>query len=82
MNINVSEAKAHLGRYVESAAQGAHFIICGRNRPLAELRPLTGGAASGTPLRLGVLRGQFSVPPDFNLPLEDFERDYYGDKAE
>lgn len=82
MNINVSEAKAHLGRYVEHASQGAHFIICGRNRPLAELRPLSSGAASGNPLKLGVLRGQFSVPSDLNLPLEDFERLYYGDKAE
>jgi prevent-host-death family protein len=35
--INLSEAKAHLGKYVKQAKKGKVFVICERNEPAAEL---------------------------------------------
>lgn len=69
MNLNVSQAKAHLGRYVSQAAKGKRFVICERNRPVAELRGLDAIEPQTKPLTLGLLKGCFSVPPDLNEPL-------------
>jgi prevent-host-death family protein len=79
MNVNVSEAKAHLGRYVSQAAKGKRFVICDRNRPVAELRGLSDNTPSAKPLKLGLLKGQFNVPVTFNDPLDDFEQAFYGE---
>jgi len=79
VNINVSQAKAHLGQYVRQAARGKRFIICARNRPVAELRGLDMTSDTPAPLKLGVLKGQFSVPADFTQPLREWERTFYGE---
>jgi len=77
MTVNLSEAKAHLGRYVAKAAGGEVITICERNRPIAELHP---AQVSRRPrkLTLGTLKEQFQVPDDFNAPLPDFEAAFYG----
>ncbi len=80
MNVNLSEAKAHLGQYVEQAASGSHFLICARNRPMAELRPLTRPLDARKPLKMGLLKGKFAVPVDFNDRLDGFEKEFYGDR--
>ena len=79
--VNLSEAKAHLGRYVAEASAGKVFIVCERNEPVAELRPLSTLDAPGAarPIKLGLLEGQFKVPDDFTAPLPNFEADFYGD---
>ncbi len=74
--INLNEAKAHLGRYVAKAAKGEVIVLCERNRPIAELRAIS-RAEEGRPLRLGVLKGLFKVPENFDAPLESFEKDFY-----
>ncbi len=79
MNLNVSQAKAHLGRYVSEAARGKRFILCARNRPVAELRGLATTSDTPVPLKLGVLKGRFTVPDDFNQPLREWERSFYGE---
>ncbi len=77
MTVNLSEAKAHLGRYVAQAATGEIITICERNRPIAELHP---ARISPQPrkLKIGKLKGQFEVPDDFNEPLPEFEARLYG----
>lgn len=79
MTVNLSEAKAHLGKYVAQAAGGEVITICERNQPLAELRGII-QAEKGAPLRPGLLKGQFKVPDDFNAPLTEFEEAFYGKK--
>jgi prevent-host-death family protein len=74
--INLNEAKAHLGKYVAKAAKGEVIVLCERNRPVAELRAISQPEA-GRSLRLGVLKGVFKVPNNFDAPLESFERDFY-----
>ncbi len=74
--INLGEAKAHLGKYLAKVAKGEVIVLCERNRPVAELRPISQPEESRA-LRLGVLKGVLKVPEDFNAPLKHFEDDFY-----
>jgi prevent-host-death family protein len=76
--INISEAKAKLGQYLEQVRAGERVVLCQRNRPVAEIRGLPEALVEG-PVQLGVLKDQFEVPDDFGSPLPDFEADYYGE---
>lgn len=77
MTVNLSEAKAHLGRYVAKASVGEVITICERNRPMAELRPVRLSMAPRK-VKLGALKGKFGVPEDFNAALPEFEAAFYG----
>lgn len=57
--------------------KGKTFIIAIRNKPFAELRPLD--SQPPAPLRFGVMKGKFTVPDDFDAPLVEFEKDFYGE---
>lgn len=63
--INIHEAKTHLSRLVEQAAQGEAFVIAKAGRPLVKVVPLAAGEAAGTQ-RLGFLQGKINVPEDFD----------------
>ena len=63
--VNMHEAKTHLSRLVEKAAQGEPFVIARAGKPLVKVVAVDApepGAAS----RTGFLQGQISVPPDFD----------------
>lgn len=66
--INIHEAKTHLSRYVEEAAQGREIIIAKAGKPVARIAPL---AAVKAVRRLGLLDGKARIPDDFNAPLPD-----------
>ncbi len=74
--IPLSEAKAHLGRYLEQVQKGESFLFCNRNQPMARLVGLE-KSDHNRPLRFGSLKGRFRVPDDFDAPLADFEKDFY-----
>jgi antitoxin (DNA-binding transcriptional repressor) of toxin-antitoxin stability system len=84
VKINLSEAKAHLGRYVAEAAAGKVFLVCERNEPMAELRPIASKEhPTPRPIQMGWLEGKVEVPDNFNDPLPEFEAEFYGvDKKE
>jgi prevent-host-death family protein len=64
--VNIHEAKTHLSRLVEQAANGEEIIIAKAGRPMARLVPL----AEGKPVRrLGLMKGQITIPDDFDEPL-------------
>ncbi|MDE0446776.1 MAG: type II toxin-antitoxin system prevent-host-death family antitoxin [Spirochaetaceae bacterium] len=66
--INVAEAKARLSHYLAKVGEGETVLICRRNVPIAELRPIR------TPLRqprpVGIDRGM-TIPDSFFEPLPD-----------
>ncbi|MGE3712286.1 MAG: type II toxin-antitoxin system Phd/YefM family antitoxin [Hyphomicrobiaceae bacterium] len=62
--INIHEAKTHLSRLVEQAANGEPFVIAKAGKPMVKVVPLS--APTGKPKRLGFLEGQISVPDDFD----------------
>lgn len=69
MNVNVVEAKAGLSKLLARVARGETVIICNRNRPVAELRPVR--TARKRPRPLGLASGSFVVPDSFFEPLPD-----------
>ena len=65
--VNMHEAKTHLSRLVEEAAAGQAFVICKAGKPMVRVTPLAqSDEAAPVRSRLGMLRGQFSVPDDFD----------------
>ncbi|MFK5921528.1 MAG: type II toxin-antitoxin system Phd/YefM family antitoxin [Verrucomicrobiota bacterium] len=74
--LKLSEAKAHLGSYARKAAEGEHFIIADRNRPIAMLSPCDDDNKGVQPI-LGLMKEQASIPDDFDAPMEPFENDFY-----
>jgi len=62
--INIHEAKTQLSRYVDQAAQGEEVIIARAGKPVARLMPLAG--QSGLPRTLGLGKGKFTLPDDFD----------------
>lgn len=63
--INIHEAKTHLSRLVEQAAEGDPFVIAKAGRPLVKVVALDAPAA-GQAKRLGFMAGQIAVPDDFD----------------
>jgi len=74
--VNIYELKARFSAYAREVLKGRTFILAIRNKPFAELRPLS----RNTPAKIvfGVLKGKFEMPANFNAPLEEFEQAYYG----
>ena len=65
MIVNIHKAKTQLSRLVDEAAEGNPFIIAKAGKPMVKVTALD--APSGKQIRrLGFLRGQFSIPDDFN----------------
>jgi prevent-host-death family protein len=66
--VNIHEAKTHLSRLVEDAAEGEEIVIAKAGRPVARLVRVG-------PVRkrrkLGWLKGKLKVPDDFDAPLPD-----------
>ena len=77
IQVNIHEAKTHLSRFARMVKKGQTVILCDRNKPFAEIRPLTVDAAGRRPLGLG--RGLIDVPNDFNDPDLEIEAMFYGD---
>jgi prevent-host-death family protein len=67
MIVNIHEAKARLSECLDAAARGERVLICKRNRPIAELRPVA--AAPAVPRPVGTAKGRFVVPETFFEPL-------------
>ena len=40
VRVNIHQAKTHLSRYAKRVQAGETIILCDRNKPIAELRPL------------------------------------------
>ncbi len=66
--VNIHDAKTHLSRLIDQAAQGEPVIIAKSGKPLVKLTALDAPAA---PRRLGFLDGQIAVPDDFDRMGED-----------
>jgi len=77
-SVNIQEAKTHLSRYARRVKAGETIILCERNKPIAEIRPLPKAKRK---VRLGLYEGQFVVPDGFNAPLTEFEGEFYGEEA-
>ena len=78
--VNVHDAKTHLSRYLERVAEGEVIVLCKRNVPIAELRPLP--APRTEPRPAGLAKGRFTVPDEFFEPLPDDLLDAFEGRGE
>ncbi len=63
--VNMHEAKTHLSRLVENAANGEPFIIARAGKPMVKVIAVEAPEA-GAMRRVGFLEGRISVPEDFD----------------
>ncbi len=73
--VGVHEAKTHLSRLLRRVSGGEEVVITRSGQPIAKLVPVVEPERR----RLGLDRGRFTVPDDFDGPLpnevlEAFER--------
>ena len=67
--LNIHEAKTHLSKHLASLGTGDRIILCRRNRPIAEIRPLS--APRSVPRPVGLGKGLVTIPESFFAPLPD-----------
>ena len=67
VEVGVHEAKTHLSRLLMQVAAGEEVVITRSGRPVARLVPVERTGKR----RLGMDRGRFVIPDDFDAPLPD-----------
>jgi prevent-host-death family protein len=73
--VNIFEVKAKLSELIELAERGERVLICRRNHPVAELRPIARTRTTERPLG----GSQIELPESFFAPLPaDVEDTFYG----
>ena len=68
IRVNIAEAKTRLSRYLEAVEGGETVVVCRRNVPIAEIRPVAKPRTEPRPV--GIDRGM-EVPPAFFEPLPE-----------
>ena len=63
--VNIHEAKTHLSRLVDKAASGESFVIAKAGKPMVRVVALD-APSNGQRSRVGFLKGQVTVPDDFD----------------
>jgi antitoxin (DNA-binding transcriptional repressor) of toxin-antitoxin stability system len=69
IRLNIHEAKTHLSKYLAKLEKGETIVLCRRNQPIAEIRPIS--PKRNKPRPIGLDKGKFTVPPEFFEPLPD-----------
>ncbi|HEB81089.1 MAG TPA: type II toxin-antitoxin system prevent-host-death family antitoxin [Chromatiales bacterium] len=67
--LNIHEAKARLSEMLVKVEAGETVVVCRRNKPVAEIRPLP--RKPSTPRPVGLAKEHVRVPPEFHEPLPD-----------
>ena len=68
ITINIHEAKANLSRYLAEVEKGTTVVVCKRNVPIAEIRPLPRKVRVRRPIGLAKDKG-VRLPDSFFEPL-------------
>ncbi len=69
IRLNIQEAKTHLSRYLARLREGETILLCRRNVPIAEIRPLPSRRRKVAPL--GRWKGKIEIPKSFFEPLQE-----------
>ena len=78
--INIHQAKTHLSRLIEEAIEsGDVFVIAKSGRPVAKVTPLS--PSDNRKHRVGFMRGQVSVPGDFDTLGRDAIEDLFAGRG-
>ncbi|MGH2427945.1 MAG: type II toxin-antitoxin system Phd/YefM family antitoxin [Candidatus Limnocylindria bacterium] len=80
IRLNIHEAKTHLSRYLAELERGETIILCKRNVPIAEIRPLPRAGQGRRPI--GLMAGRITVLQSFFDPLPDGQLDAFEGRGE
>jgi len=69
IRLNIHEAKTHLSKHLAALAKGETILLCKRNEPVAEIRPVPHRRTERRPI--GLCAGQFEVTKEFFEPLPE-----------
>ena len=75
---NIHAVKTHLSRFLARVATGETIVICNRNVPVAEIRPVAARRTARRPV--GLAKGTFEVPAAFFEALQESELDRWEGK--
>jgi prevent-host-death family protein len=78
--VNIAEAKAKFSEISRRVQNGERIVLCKNNKPFAQITPLKLTPEGKRPM--GLARGMFTVPKDFNDPDPEIEADFYGDNLD
>ena len=84
INLNINEAKTHLSKCLAKMAKGETIILCKRNKPIAEIRPIKEAQKKKRPIGLAKKEyPEFTVDKSFFEPLpEDLVDSFSGSANE
>lgn len=77
IQININEAKSKLSKYTKMVKEGETVILCERNKPFAEIRPLD--RRGKAPRVFGLSKGVFKLGPEFFEADAEIEKMFYGE---
>jgi antitoxin (DNA-binding transcriptional repressor) of toxin-antitoxin stability system len=78
IRLNIHEAKTHLSKHLRRVKKGESIILCERNVPIAEIRPIK--PENRVPRPIGLDKARLVVPENFNDPLPDWLLDAFEGK--
>ena len=80
---NINEIKTHLSSYLDKVVQGETVIICKRNVPIAEIKPIEHQSQKERPIGLAKKRyPNFELTDQCLEPLpDDVAASFYGENA-
>ena len=79
LRINIHDAKTNLSRYLPRIEAGETILLCRRNVPIAEIRPIEPPRTEKRPI--GLCKGEISIPPSFFDPLDEELLDLFEGKG-
>ena len=79
IRINIGEAKLHFSKYLRRVKKGETIVLCERNVPLAEIRPIKPERRQLRPI--GLDKARLTVPASFFEPLPDWLLDAFEGKT-
>ena len=78
-HLNMHEAKTHLSRYIGDLKEDDVIILCKRNEPVAEIRPISKVVSGTRPIGLG--KGSLRIDESFFEPLPEDIQSLFEGKA-
>ena len=73
MKVNIHEAKTHLSKLAQRVKAGETIILCDRNVPFGELRPISQGSSSISKRPLGFDKGKVVFAEDWDSDETNLE---------
>lgn len=74
-NVNLYEFKSHFSEYARRVKEGETVILCERNVPIAELRPISKATRAPRPAP-GLFREEITVGESFFDADAEIQRDF------